>query len=439
MVSPTGAIESQMRQCLKWYRWVHAFAAKWDDNLYGSGDDEAQKKKGKKGKKGKPQMATTAATADQMQAAAPAPWRVHATRPHLIWTTNAAVVCRRCARGSEATAAKHRRAFARTACGGAAAGRLLARLGISLDAESARCRISALELSQKGYAPQNEAFSDELRDALDVHRGEGHDHAREGRGGVDDESKMPEMQVQENSRRPRGQQSSTVDTGETESEQQRPRKAQRQSRLDEPFDERGVTDAADARFDHDDHVPGDREDDADGSVEGDAGEAEQGHSPPRLPPHAKAGKRRRLGDPLLMSGVKRKLPPPEDADDDGTEDAYQQEELHGMTSSPATRQRLSTPTGAPSSSSSATASGSQARGTWLASSSWGAGHKIRVNGPLAFCSACGRYALERVGIGLVDQCKGPDRDAAEKAWKVAEPPHPVGKRLRWAAIPPGGV
>ncbi len=67
---------------------------------------------------------------------------------------------------------------------------------------------------------------------------------------------------------------------------------------------------------------------------------------------------------------------------------------------------------------------------WLPSARWGSNHQIRIFGPIACCTVCGRYAIERVGRGLLEACTGPDDDAKNRVRRMRQGQHPItGKSL----------
>ncbi len=82
------------------------------------------------------------------------------------------------------------------------------------------------------------------------------------------------------------------------------------------------------------------------------------------------------------------------------------------------------------SSSSASAAGQEPRlqgptATWLAGASWGNGHDIKINGPIAYCARCGKYAIERVGVGLTSACTGPEASTKLHVERMREGRHPI--------------
>ncbi len=55
----------------------------------------------------------------------------------------------------------------------------------------------------------------------------------------------------------------------------------------------------------------------------------------------------------------------------------------------------------------------------------GAVHRVKVVGPIAFCDLCGRYAIERHGVGLGDDCMGLDLNARVRIERMRSGRHPL--------------
>ncbi len=181
--SPTVRVERAYRRARRWFHWVMTFASDWNSphdaideepvshlgaeqqamaeeqeavqaaapNDDGGGGGRRPRGRGGRGARGRGARGKAKASA-----AAPttsAPWRVHHTRPHALWLSRDRAVCQRCGRSSNAAAARHRRAFARSACAGAAATRALRRIGITPARFDQANLISERALLEMGLQP----------------------------------------------------------------------------------------------------------------------------------------------------------------------------------------------------------------------------------------------------------------------------------------------
>ncbi len=365
--APTQKVEAAFRQAIKWLKWSVCFAAHWDEAVGEAAAGAA------------PSAPRNSIHEEQRLPAAPrpppraaAPWRLHASSPHLLWESRENVLCRRCGRGSMAAADKHRRAFARTRCGGTAAGRLAARLGLNLRATTTRCRVASIDLAGRGYRPITEAPPEADSRTPSPARA-AHADADGGHGRLHDDS------------------TAMV-----------PRPAPSGDQL-----------SAEAAW----HPPQDDHLVSAISAQGDQLDI-------NMLQHKNARQAGEQADPQAKRP--RLLPAPavtHVADDD----LHRRDEQRSART--AKRARLSEESGT---SEGATATGAPAgpstEVTWLPSTRWGRHHQIQINGPVAFCKICGRYALERVGQGLLDTCRGPDADARARIERLLQGRHPLSGR-----------
>ncbi len=52
-------------------------------------------------------------------------------------------------------------------------------------------------------------------------------------------------------------------------------------------------------------------------------------------------------------------------------------------------------------------------------------HVLRVVGPIAYCEACGSYAIERHGIAMQEACRGPVPNAKARIERMRRGLHPL--------------
>ncbi len=52
-------------------------------------------------------------------------------------------------------------------------------------------------------------------------------------------------------------------------------------------------------------------------------------------------------------------------------------------------------------------------------------HRMQVVGPIAFCELCGRYAIERHGVGLQEHCPGRDPNVLLRIQRMRRGQHPL--------------
>ncbi len=63
-------------------------------------------------------------------------------------------------------------------------------------------------------------------------------------------------------------------------------------------------------------------------------------------------------------------------------------------------------------------------------------HRMQVVGPIAFCELCGRYAIERHGIGLQEHCPGRDPNVLLRVQRMRMGQHPLtGEALTCSLMP----
>ncbi len=182
--SPTVKVERAFRRAKRWFEWVVSFAAGWNssqdsldaepevhppdaeqaaaaaEHLPGrpaapldAGSDGARGRGGRGARGGRGRGARGKAKASTAAPSDSAPWRVHHSRPHALWLSRDRAVCQRCGRSSNAAAIRHRRAFARTACSGAAASRALRRIGMTAAHLDQTNLISDRALREMGLDP----------------------------------------------------------------------------------------------------------------------------------------------------------------------------------------------------------------------------------------------------------------------------------------------
>ncbi len=182
--SPTASVERAYRRARRWFDWVVAFAAEWgasrdaiDDepeapppgpdqaaagdeaeagrpsSPRGNGREGGRRLRGRGGRGGRGRGARGKAKASSAASSGTPPWRVHHDRPHALWISRERAVCQRCGRSSNAAAARHRRAFARSACAGAAAARALRRIGVTSSQLDRTNHISERALREMGLQP----------------------------------------------------------------------------------------------------------------------------------------------------------------------------------------------------------------------------------------------------------------------------------------------
>ncbi len=60
-------------------------------------------------------------------------------------------------------------------------------------------------------------------------------------------------------------------------------------------------------------------------------------------------------------------------------------------------------------------------------------HRLQLSGPIAFCDLCGRYAIERHGIGLQEHCTGRDPNVAVRIQRMRRGQHPITGELLTAS------
>ncbi len=435
--SPTGRVEQEMRQAMKWYKWASVVAANWgefaqdgdaDEPLppehrdvcaymdvpHDEGaaedppDDDAPRASRKRKAQRHDASETPPARAERPREA---PWRLHHLQPHLLWVSRTAAICRRCGRGSAASAGSHRRAFARTPCSGAAAGRLLARLGIDLRAAGSRCRIAFTELMEKGYEPVGEDVADAAL-AQDLEPDPGMDTLEQGTASsAHGEGSNACASVQQEDAPP------PAPHGPADGRDE-PRDC------DAPMDEQEV-------LVHSHVQPPGAHDAAggDGATDG----ATLNASSKRI--HSldaicgrRDTKRARRDDMPRGADAKRQRPEPVDAQQDIHEGAAgrgkfaRHQDPPQVPVSPAPAAPLEQHDDAVSA---VSASSHEQAPAWLPSSVWGTGHKIQVRGPIAFCLNCGHYAIERVGHGLTEACTGFDLYARIKVQRMLQGLHPL--------------
>ncbi len=376
--SPTARVEAAYRRAIRWIKWVAVYAAHWPEHPLepttaaeeqqenadtaeaGDGPQhppgqvrdpeprgpaQAEPAPARRAPKRAARSKRTAAAKAKAKAAVgraaqqEAPWRLHHQSPHLIWATPNKVLCRRCGRSSAASAARHRRAFARTACSGSAAGRALSRLGLDANALDARCRLSKAVLAEMGYEPMWE------EDRLE---------------GVE---RAPTTPLQAPA---------------------------------QPEEARHDGDEGDDRLHvHDDGATRDHQ-----------------------LPHPKRRRYRQDDQGISLEAEPALVPIRADTDDQGPSSSPAvkrrgaEDDIPGIGEPGGKRQRTHLdPNTASASSSSSSAGHAVPQGqpsTWLAGMAWGKGHEVKINGPIAYCARCGKYAIERVGIGLTSACSGPE-------------------------------
>jgi hypothetical protein len=291
---------------------------------------------------------------------------------------------------------KNRRAFARGACRGAASGRLLARIGLDLQATTHNCRIARSELEQKGYRPVGHQPTPADDDARDDDLGGGEQH--EGFAEVEDDRQRELSQGL--------------------------RQAEAIPQPPPPDTDRERADVSGARgLDLADGV------DHGGLMLGDSGaeaRSKRRHAESQQSP-AEDAKRARLSPPagerLNKRGRQSREGDLETDDEDSAKRMKAAEEEEEV-------QTEGVQGASPAAEATPGASSSTATPSWLPSSQWGVGHNILLMGPAAFCSHCGCYAIDRVGVGLIERCRGVDKYAQVKVQRLAKGLHPItGARL----------
>ncbi len=293
-----------------------------------------------------------------------APWRLHHQSPHLIWAAPNRIICRRCGRSSAASAVRHRRAFARTPCTGSAAGRALARLGLDGNALDSRCRLSSAVLTDMGYTPMLE--EDRLEGADLAPRPPPHPpehHVGDERD--DDEGDGPPMDIDSIDRE-------VTDPGEAAPrlDQPRPLKRHRHDRRAQESTAEDERVQMPLRIDI--------------------------TSPDSSSPSGM--KRGRCSDATSGSVEPARKQPRDERDSAGSS-------MPSPCTDPPPSQRPPT--------------------TWLAGTAWGRGHEVRINGLIDYCARCGKYAIERVGIGLTSACSGPEAYTRMHVDRMRRGQHPV--------------
>ncbi len=407
--SPSAAVERAFSQALRWYEWAMHYAANWPDEAQppAAAATSSTPAAAHEGGPRRPAARTRAAArtggaeaATEGRTTTRAPWKLHASSPHILWTAPNAVVCRRCGRASAAKADKHRRAFARSPCGGSAAGRAAARLGFDLRARETRCRIGREDLRGRGYTPLNEALPDESSD--------------------DD---LPQSAVAPPPAMP-----SDVPLCDDAA-------ADREQRL-----EMGTVDTR-ATAEQSEDAPARKKRRLSGGSQSDA---EADTRPPTSPTARRAGddidqhQRRPHHDHHLHPHPRGEAPPGEHASgatvaqergqrrdrpaDDQPLEGDVKRRRHGLE---VTDDRTDGAELEPRGAEAAAVNEGGTSVTWLPSTRWGVGHQMKLIGPIAYCAICGRYAIERVGRGLLDVCHGPDEDTRSRVQRMKDGRHPI--------------
>ncbi len=416
--SPTSEIEMAFRQAVRWTKWVVSFAANWPPP-FGSRDYEPDDRadrassaadapnepgclppeaaSGRGRARGAAAALRARARAAALGAAAAnrqesAPWRLHHQRPHALWVSATTAVCRRCGRSTNATAGKHRRAFARTACPGAAAGRALARLGVDQSALDARCRLSRVVLHDRGLVPAagNDGSDDDIVATVGAST-----HAAA--------STADPPHVHDADAPPPGKRS----------KRDVPAALGDASRVGRGEEGGPPLDSSHARS----SPAGDRTEGADEPTD-----LAGAPSPSIL---AVSGKRPAQAamleisstDSLVRDPKRPRVPQSASSDTAAAEPQPEPSPVpHEPGSSAASRTAPGTP---------AVSAAVEAAPAWLPSARWGTNHRISIFGPIACCTVCGRYAIERVGRGLLDPCTGPDADARVRVHRMRQGRHPI--------------